>query len=274
MSSLPGILVVDRRASILIVDAQQYAPGSVGRIMLLGQFTACSEIYNALPTLVAKAHAFGKFESSDTYFILFNHHNIDQTSPDPEKFLQRLVELHQTTTSENGMFGFPVSTCDGAVPLNLTWQKDWASFYTQVLRGLLDLDNEANGNWIQLDEIFDRMASDVIPRLLGALYLDGRELRPCLIHGDMWEGNFGKDTDTGEIIFVDASSYYAHNELELGLWRWAPLMSTMIKRYLELNPPSEPAEEWDDRNRLYSLKSKLNMSVDHPGEDGRATRKV
>lgn len=30
-------------------------------------------------------------------------------------------------------------------------------------------------------------------------------------------------------------------------------------------PPAQPVEEFDDRNRLYSVKGALNYSAGHPG---------
>jgi protein-ribulosamine 3-kinase len=242
--------------------------------MLLGEYTATTAIHNAIPSLMAKPHTWGKLSTGDDYFILFDYRNINQTLPDPDKFTSRLAELHRTATSENGMFGFPVTTCDGAVPHIVAWQKSWALFFADMLRGVLKFDTDTNGHWAELDDVFDRTISHVIPRLLGVLQSEGRELRPSLIHGDMGEGNVGTDLDTGEIIFVDASSYYAHNEMELGLWRWSETMGRFTESYLRHFPPSEPVEEWDDRNRLYSLKTKLNMSADHPGEDGRRIRRL
>jgi protein-ribulosamine 3-kinase len=156
--------------------------------------------------------------------ILFDYHNIDQTLPDPDKFTPHLAELDRTATSENGMFGFPVTTYNGAVPNTVAWQKTWASFFADLLRGVLKFDTEANGHCAKLDEVFDHTISYFIHRLLGVLQSDRRELRPSLIHGDIGEGNVGTDLITGEVIFADASSYYAHNEMELGLLRWSETM--------------------------------------------------
>jgi len=37
------------------------------------------------------------------------------------------------------------------------------------------------------------------------------------------------------------------------------------QRYLRYYPAAEPVEEFDDRNRLYSLKGTINYSAGHPG---------
>jgi hypothetical protein len=51
-------------------------------------------------------------------------------------------------------------------------------------------------------------------------------------------------------------------------------MHLFIERYFEVCKPSEPAEEWDDRNKLYSVKTKLNYSADHSDEDSARMRRV
>lgn len=75
---------------------------------------------------------------------------------------------------------------------------------------------------------------------------------------------------------LDPGSTYAHNEMEFGTWRcsWAfrfnsPIYMRLYQRQVE---PSEPVDEWDDRNRLYSLHPYLNDSAGHPGSTSRATR--
>lgn len=138
-----------------------------------------------------------------------------------------------------------------------------------MLRRVSSYDAKVNGHWTELDLLVEKTASLVIPRLLGRL-----DIRPSLIHGDMYEGNIGSDRDSGKIMLFDASSYYAHNEMELGLWRWNNVMSQFIESYLQICRPSEPVEEWDDRNRLYSVKTKLNYSADHSGEEGARMRHV
>ncbi|KAI4175544.1 MAG: hypothetical protein LQ343_001533, partial [Gyalolechia ehrenbergii] len=43
------------------------------------------------------------------------------------------------------------------------------------------------------------------------------------------------------------------------------------KKYLHNFEAAEPVEEWEDRNRLYSLKYNLNYSGGHPGNATRLT---
>jgi fructosamine-3-kinase len=59
----------------------------------------------------------------------------------------------------------------------------------------------------------------VIPRLLELLQCNGRGIKSCLVHGDLWDENTATDMDTGELFVFDAGSFYAHNEYEIGNWR-------------------------------------------------------
>ncbi|KAL9044065.1 MAG: hypothetical protein Q9214_002772 [Letrouitia sp. 1 TL-2023] len=178
------------------------------------------------------------------------------------------------------MFGFDVTTCDGRLPHTVAWEKSWATFFGKLLRGVLALDREVNGVWPELEAAADQVITAVIPRLLGILQSDGRELKPSLIHGDCWEeyfdlSNVGISLESGEIILYDAGSYYAHNEMELGIWRcqWRQFFREQVysRNYKRNFEAAEPIEEWDDRNRLYSLKYNLNYSGGHPGSVTRET---
>lgn len=91
---------------------------------------------------------------------------------------------------------------------------------------------------------------------------NGRAGKAVSVHGDLWIGNTGTNiTDTGggeQPVIFDPSTFYAHNEYELG--NWVPercglggLKGEFVREYKRLYPPAEPREEFEDRVRLYSL---------------------
>ncbi|KAL1613850.1 hypothetical protein SLS54_010256, partial [Diplodia seriata] len=143
-----------------------------------------------------------------------------------------------------------------------------------MLRHVIKLDADANGRWDAFDEIGRRITMRVIPRLIGALEADGRSVKPCLIHADLWEGNTGTSVETGDIHIFDAASLYAHNEMEIGDWRchYNKIHNEIYTRtYLEHVGPSAPEAEWDDRNRMYSVYYNVIYSVNHLGQ-GKSVR--
>ncbi|KAL8864500.1 MAG: hypothetical protein Q9198_009822 [Flavoplaca austrocitrina] len=72
---------------------------------------------------------------------------------------------------------------------------------------------------------------------------EGRVLKPCLVHGDCWDGNTAMDIRTGEAFVFDVCSFYGHNEYDTGNWR-APRHrlsnKAYIRNYKKAFPVSEP----------------------------------
>ena len=228
------------------------------------------EIHKTMPNLAPKPYGFGQLRSAPTptYFFLCEFVNISDELPDPKLLGVRLAELHRKSQSPTGKFGFYCPTYDGKLPQTTEWDSSWASFFAKLIQGIAKLDAGVNGPWDELQEALDRTCEKVIPRLLGALQENGRKLKPCLIHGDLWEGNIGTDLETGELYIFDAASYYGHNEMELGIWRTDHhrMNGPAFKKEYESNfRASEPVEEWDDRNRLYCVKTQLMYSAHVPG---------
>lgn len=208
-----------------------------------------------------------KFESPPTYFIIVDFLDLKNEPPDPVKLGVQLADLHKNTISPNGMYGFPVTTYDGKWPQVVGWDSSWASFFSKMLIGALQLDVVTNGPWKELEDIVDQTVKDVIPLLLGFLETGGRSIKPCLIHGDLWEGNIGTDSETDRLYVYDAACYYAHNEMELGMWRINHhnlIVGKYRKEYRKNMEASKPKTQWDDRNRLYSCKAKLLLSASVP----------
>jgi fructosamine-3-kinase len=76
------------------------------------------------------------------------------------------------------------------------------------------------------------------------------------------------DGKTGEAFVFDVCSFYGHNEYDTGNWR-APRHrlsdKAYIRNYTKVFPASEPAEDWDARNLLYSLTFNIGNTIYIPG---------
>ena len=248
----------------------KYATGEHGKRQLEGEYRSMNEIHQTIPNLAPKPRGFGELQSSPqhTYFFVCDFVNISDKLPDPRHLGERLAQLHRQSQSPTGEFGFYCPTYDGKLPQRTEWDESWASFFSKLLAGIAELDTGVNGPWAELAAALDVTVKVVIPRLLGVLEQNGRSIKPCLIHGDLWEGNIGTDLETGEIYIFDAASYYGHNEMELGIWRTdhhrmsGPSYKREYERHFQA---SEPAAEWDDRNRLYCVKTQLMYSAHVPG---------
>lgn len=222
-----------------------------------------------------KPLGWGKYDAAvpETYFFIGDFQDMDMSLPNPSKLAQRAVQLH-TNISPNGLFGFEVTTFAGEVPHARGWESSWTVFFTRLLELCLEADEKTNGYWPELKIASERILSVVVPRLLDPLQLGPDPILPVLIHGDLWGGNIGTDEETGEIIFFDTGAFYAHNELELGMWRCDGAQNLglrYLREYQQLIGPSEPKAEFDDRNRLYCMKFLLTHSAINPGDIARPT---
>ena len=202
--------------------------------------------------------------------------DLSNEPPDAEKVATHLAAPHHKGSSLNRNFGFPVVTYNDALGHTVDWEENWATFFTTILRAGLKYDANVNGPCEDLSNIASKVIEKVIPRLLGVLQSDRRSIRPSLIHGDLWSGIIGTEKATGEIVFYDVGSHFAHNEMELGSWRcsWSQKPENAkiyIQPYHKNFPPAEPAEEFEDRNRLYSCNFNLGFSGGHPGTRTRRT---
>ncbi|KAI0118717.1 Fructosamine kinase-domain-containing protein [Nemania sp. FL0031] len=254
------------------------AYGEIGYIMLRGEYESSKLIYEKQSDFIPEPFGFGKYYAAQpqTYFYLSEFVDMDiTTAPDPVKFTTRLAEMHRISQSPNGKFGFPVQTCDGNRVHVVAWEESWATFYRNLLLGVCKLDFARNGPWPEFERVLDHVVSKIIPILLEPLQEDGKPIKPCLIHGDLWEGNVGIRKETGETLLFDAGSYFAHNEMELGHWRCefssVFRLELYTSNYLKNYPAAEPADQFDDRNRLYSLKGAINYSAGHPRSPLRKT---
>jgi protein-ribulosamine 3-kinase len=132
------------------------------------------------------------------------------------------------------------------------WEPSWTKFFTRLLRNTLKIDEEINGRWLELAIAAEQVLEIITPRLLDVLQSerpDYEPIVPSLIHGDLHAENTGTKKESGEIIFYDAGSYFAHNEMELGMWRRGVdaakyLGPRYLREYQRLFDPAEPKAEF------------------------------
>ncbi|KAG6988860.1 hypothetical protein G7Y79_00069g096520 [Physcia stellaris] len=239
-----------------------------GRLMMQGEFNAMKEIHKTMPEFVPKPLSWGKYRvgNPDTYYFLQEFLEMSNRLPEPKQLCSKLAQLHKNSVSPTGKFGFHVTTCNGRTPQEVSWESTWTLFFSKLLRHVANIDFEVNGMWEALEILENRIFGQVIPRLIGILESDGRSIKPCLIHADLWEGNTGTVIETKNIYIFDSGAFYAHHEMEIGDWRCRYNeinKSIYTETYKDNYKPSEPKQEWDDRNRMYSVYFNLIYSVNH-----------
>ncbi|KAK5656580.1 hypothetical protein OQA88_4559 [Cercophora sp. LCS_1] len=244
--------------------------GQHGQEALKGEFEATSTIYSITPDFCPKPIAWGALnEEADAHFYVCKFYDFTEGVPEPVSFCEKLARLHSAYQSPEGKFGFHCTTYNGNLPQDNTWNDSWEAFFDNGLRHVLKVREERAPPSDELNALLPALFDKVIPRLLRPLESHGRKIQPSLVHGDLWCGNASIiDQSTEEGIVYDPSSFWAHNEYELGNWRPArnKFNETYFKTYHTHIPKSEPEEDYDDRNALYALRFNLHAATLFPSQ--------
>lgn len=164
--------------------------------------------------LTPRVHTFGEEDGKAWLVTDYSDFSGGLSSATQKTLGKKLALMHLHGTSPNGQFGFDRPTHCGVTEQNNTWNKSWPSFWAdQRIGELIKRIDKKRGGDSELVKLDEQMRQSVYPLLLDTL----RDVKPAIIHGDLWSGNAGQDTATGEPVIFDPSSYYGHNEAELGI---------------------------------------------------------
>ncbi|KAI1328532.1 Fructosamine kinase-domain-containing protein [Xylariaceae sp. FL0255] len=244
--------------------------GHHGREALKGEYEATSAIYSITPDFCPKPISWGSLASEpDSHFYICKFYDFTDGLPEPAAFCAKLAELHSSHSSPEGKYGFHVVTYNGDLPQDNTWSNSWEEFFVNALKHVLKIREQRAGPCDELDELLPEIFEKVIPRLLRPLESGGNRIQPSLVHGDLWCGNAAiTDEDTEDGIVFDPSSFWAHNEYELGNWR--PSRNKFNRKYFNAYhshfPKAAPEEDYDDRNALYAMRFNLNAATLFPDQ--------
>lgn len=133
--------------------------------------------------------------------------------------------------------------------INLPMMEDWPAFYKKnrldFQMGLIN----ARYKDQDLQELYDSL-QEIYPKLFQDL-----TIRPALIHGDLWAGNWSYDTNGVATIFDPAVSH-SHSEAELGIMSMFGTMSPEFHAAYHALIPKEKG--FKERQHLYQLYHYLN----------------
>ncbi|KAH6723222.1 Fructosamine kinase-domain-containing protein [Leptodontidium sp. MPI-SDFR-AT-0119] len=234
--------------------------GEHGRKALHGEFESTSSIHAVVGDFTPKPIAWESFKSiPGSHYYICKFYDLDQVVPEPSEFCAELAALH-------------------------TKSKSPKEFFIKGFKHLLALNIQRGGPWEAMEGLETAMLEKVIPRLLKPMETDGRSIKPCLVHGDLWCGNAAVDSHTGRPLIYYPSSFYAHNECrhlslskffhrqildELGNWRPErnKFPSVYFNTYHSHIPKSFPEEDYDDRNALYSMRFNMQAAAIFPDEE-------
>ncbi|GAB1857426.1 fructosamine kinase family protein [Flavobacteriaceae bacterium MHTCC 0001] len=195
-----------------------------------------------------KIITYDRFEGSALLLLEF----IESKSPSPEDFRSlgtQLAQLHQYT-SEN--FGLDRDNFIGRLPQSNTRHKTWADFYTH--ERLLPQLQMAKQKGLLKD--IECPNPELIESQLQPLF---ENIKPSLLHGDLWSGNYLISKD-GEPYLIDPAAYYGHSEVDIAMSKlFGGFDESFYKEYFLLLPPNEHTSARIEIYQLYYLLVHLNM---------------
>ena len=234
--------------------------------MAEGEFESMKMLHSVSPEMIPKPIGYGTFEANDDiHFYLCEFVDLYDELPDVVDFCQGIADLHRKSMkyAPDSRFGFEITTCNETNEQYTTWTSSWEAFFVESLKEAFELEEQVHEPSLEILEMQPALYEKVCPRLLRPLETEGRTLRPCLVHGDLWDGNTAVYARTGLPVIFDASALWAHNEYELHIWRGGryKMGKTFVREYFNHFPISPPEDDWQDRNLLYSLVADLHSSA-------------
>ncbi|KAF8807813.1 Ketosamine-3-kinase [Phlegmacium glaucopus] len=221
-----------------------------------GEVESLKAMEDAAPSLSPHLFVSGVLESGSPYFIS-EYKELDSLSSEAAVVLAKRMatELHCHKPTTSG-FGFSIPTYCGVTKLSNGWFQRWDECYSAMIGELL-VHLERKGGFHSLCKKGKTMQDVVIPKLLGPL-----DIKPVILHGDLWSGNVGVEKSTGQPIIFDPASYYGHNEADLSIAHvFGGFPQSFFTTYHEYFAKTEPVSQYDLRMKLYQLFHYLNHTL-------------
>lgn len=190
-------------------------------------------------------------------------------------FFQRLgrsfARMHRCISSSYGFYedNFIGSTPQPNIP-EKEEASDWISFYFR--KRLLYQYRLAEKNRYLTKVLQEGFAH--LEKNIRFLLQDSIE-EPCLLHGDLWSGNYLCSAE-GEPVLIDPAVYYGHREADLAMTRlFGGFSPSFYESYQEEYPLKKDWEVREPVFRLYHVMNHLNLfGVGYLGEAERLLKQL
>ncbi len=179
--------------------------------MAQGEYEGVKLLHSISPDLVPGPIGVGTYETDENlHFVLSHFVDMYDEVPDVVDFCKSIADLHHRSMdySLNAKYGFGVTTCNETIPQHTRWTLSWELFFTEALKDAFRLEEQVHEPSPDISGMLPALCEKVCPRLLRPLETEGRTLRPCLVHGDLWDGNVAVHAKTDKPIIFDASALW------------------------------------------------------------------
>jgi protein-ribulosamine 3-kinase len=154
-----------------------------------------------------------------------------------KKFGEQLATLHKVTHEH---FGYTGNNYMGSVPQSNRPTDNWADFF--ILERIEPLLKQCGDK--QLLPTAYRSGIEKLYPLLPGIFSD--EIKPSLLHGDLWSGNFICD-ENSEPVLIDPAVYFGHPSVDLSMTTlFGGFSQDFYQAYNDhFSFPSNYKEQWD-----------------------------
>lgn len=160
-----------------------------------------------------------------------------------------LALMHQTT---NTAFGWHCDNFIGSLPQINEWELEWATFFGRR-RLRIQFDAAVSSGLFEAEKVphtshMIQKISDLLP-----------ELKPSLLHGDLWGGNY-LISENNTPYLIDPAVYFGHSEVDLAMSRlFGGFSPRFYDAYFEICPAQPGLEKRIVLYQLYYLLVHLNL---------------
>lgn len=171
------------------------------------------------------------------------------TSIDFKNFGNQLAKMHQHTTQ---CYGLTKDNFIGYLPQQNTLKNCWTTFYVEARLFPQLLLATQNG-------LLARTEYPTLINLKKRLKPLFKNIKPSLLHGDLWSGNYLIAKD-GSPYLIDPAIYYGHNEVDIALSKlFGGFDNAFYKSYSSHFPTDANTVARINMYQLYYLLVHLNM---------------
>ncbi|MDM9629854.1 fructosamine kinase family protein [Robiginitalea aurantiaca] len=159
-----------------------------------------------------------------------------------------LAFLHRVT---NEVYGWHCDNFIGRLPQKNGWETEWPVFFARY-RLKVQFDMAVSSGLLAAHEI--PQTGHMTQKIKALL----PEIKPSLLHGDLWSGNYLISTEHTPYL-IDPSVYYGHSEVDIAMSRlFGGFSSAFYDAYFEICPPQPGMEVRITLYQLYYLLVHLN----------------
>lgn len=217
-------------------------------IMFLAEKLGLETIYKTNTIAVPEVFYCGTFEKQSWLLLEY----IEPKRPEKKDFQKlgtKLAALHNISQTS---FGFNSDNYIGRLLQSNKPHLNWEDFYCHE-RILPQLTLAKTKGLISNNEIPE------ITSILNVLKNMFCNVKPSLLHGDLWSGNFIIATN-GQPFLIDPAIYFGHHELDIAMSKlFGGFDPSFYEAYQEYYPVAENFGASIDLYQLYYLLVHLNM---------------